>query len=868
MLPRRVPRSGRRACNRLPLDWQVNIQTEWRWADPAGQQRLVREDELRAAIATGVIPANAPVWTRGWKEWKPAHDVPELTRPAPATPSNGDVPPPPPFVVAAQNAFEGKPAPVPTGPAEPPPPPRYVPIAAKTVPNPVDSVTQVDAPKPIPKRVATPPPLSKTAVMAAKPTPSIPNKTPPPLPAKAKSSRPPPLPAKAASAKPPVVAPVAPNPKPAPLPQQSPYKQTQRPPMGVAPPSEELSPPSGRATFHVAVAPPPLPKIELQPTPTVQVARAPEPPLPVSKHPTLMMFEPSEPSEAQPIAKPESSAPIVVPPNEPSARINAVTKPPPWGEGAVGMDAGIPKAPGLPNVTPDERQSQAPRPVELSSSDLTSEAQIATAAVKAAPLAPAERTHGTMHGLGPDVLQENRAVLDRAVNLPPPAPTPPLSQSDMATNKWAPLASTSAAKIHDIKNLTQERVQRTVARLKEQTKDKPPWVLPVVAASGGVVVFILLAVIVKTAIGAIAGSSPSTSASASASAPSTISSSPITASSGKAPPSRPMRCTVAEGARTIAPRALVSSGVEVATIGGQFALGFAAAPKEAAVEVLNPTTLSSLTNLRLRADPPIRRVLALDAARAAVDSDHKGDALQGRRTFAASPPIDVGAMDGGIAWTPHGSDKGIKLWALAKPDARIEALRGEALGDGSGFAIAFRQGTTIWFGAFGGTPPAPLGALGHVDGLGPQVGSPAIATSGDRVMVAWADRTGSDTPWGIRYATFTPGKDEPVSPKTLTPPPGGLGADVMSPGLASLDGGRFLFLWTEGPKSDHQVRAATVGRDDAIADAFIASAEGVNAGQAQAAVLPNGKGVVAFLAASTTGKGFEVAATSITCAEK
>jgi len=50
----------------------VSNQTEWRWADPTGQQRLVREDELRAAIASGVIPANAPVWTRGWSGWKPA----------------------------------------------------------------------------------------------------------------------------------------------------------------------------------------------------------------------------------------------------------------------------------------------------------------------------------------------------------------------------------------------------------------------------------------------------------------------------------------------------------------------------------------------------------------------------------------------------------------------------------------------------------------------------------------------------------------------------------------------------------------------------------------------------------------------------
>ena len=82
---------------------------EWRWADPAGQQRLVRTDELRAALSSGVIPANAPVWQRGWTEWKPAHEVPELTQSALGA-ANGvllNVPPPPLFVVAAQSEFEG-----------------------------------------------------------------------------------------------------------------------------------------------------------------------------------------------------------------------------------------------------------------------------------------------------------------------------------------------------------------------------------------------------------------------------------------------------------------------------------------------------------------------------------------------------------------------------------------------------------------------------------------------------------------------------------------------------------------------------------------------------------------------------------------
>jgi hypothetical protein len=74
-------------------------------------------------------------------------------------------------------------------------------------------------------------------------------------------------------------------------------------------------------------------------------------------------------------------------------------------------------------------------------------------------------------------------------------------------------------------------------------------------------------------------------------------------------------------------------------------------------------------------------------------------------------------------------------------------------------------------------------------------------------------------------------------------------------------------VWTEGPVSRHQVRAQTLAPDGTlVGDAFTVSAEGVNAGQAQAAVLPDGRGVVAFLAAN--GKNYEVVATPITCAAK
>ena len=82
----------------------------WRWVEPNGQQRSVRFDELRSALASGLIAPNTPVWKPGWSAWQPAHEVPELTTSALAA-ANGvvpNIPPPPLAIVAVQHEFEAK----------------------------------------------------------------------------------------------------------------------------------------------------------------------------------------------------------------------------------------------------------------------------------------------------------------------------------------------------------------------------------------------------------------------------------------------------------------------------------------------------------------------------------------------------------------------------------------------------------------------------------------------------------------------------------------------------------------------------------------------------------------------------------------
>src|SRR5262249_29129082 len=166
-----------------------------------------------------------------------------------------------------------------------------------------------------------------------------------------------------------------------------------------------------------------------------------------------------------------------------------------------------------------------------------------------------------------------------------------------------------------------------------------------------------------------------------------------------------------------------------------------------------------------------------------ADADQKGDHLAVRRAVASNPGVDVGYADGAIVWAPHGRDSSAKLFSV-DADPAVEALRAVALTDRKGVAIAFRRGNAVFAGAAKGDNVLEAdGSLSRIAGLG-QVGSPAMAVSGDRVIIAWADR-GEQDDWRIRWAKFKVGTstEEAV---TFSIPEGGLGGQAMSPSVAAL----------------------------------------------------------------------------------
>jgi hypothetical protein len=895
------------------------VSDEWRWADPQGQQRLLRGDELRAALSDGVLAPNTPVWRRGWTEWRAANEVPELMSSALAA-ENGvvlNVPPPPLFVVTAQSEFEGKPNLAEVARDEPPPPPRYVPIptakksdsrtvgAAKTE----AAAKRPDVPKNNPKAdVPKPEPTKVSPTQAPQPVAKVPLKS------VSETKGPAPAPLGNATAKPAE----APRAKPAEKPAEPALKAAEKPAAGplktvVGVPALDLAgkaaepTPAPTATAALAGAlakkptkpPPPVPKKSEAPPPTVKASDAPAPPkrldtptampapppLPVAasapaspapptaatrpqpsvtKNPTLLDFaEAAPPKQLSPTAG--AQAPIVVPAAR-AVQPGAVTQPPPpsWSEGAVAEP--VPRSPKAPTVeTPIEELSGSillpesdshvpPAPVEeLSTSELQSDASIpSVTAVKPPPLG----TTGTLLGMAPPPLKRPEKQPDDDETETKAART------SKDVEEVVPRPPASRAGLHDMRELLREQ---------------PPARRGALLALGALVAVGMLGLGVRACSGGAAdtiGPTASTSAKAgttlaattTASTAATATTAAVASTAAPPPPPapKPLACALAGEERVVGPKAMVPSGVEVGVFGGSAVLGFAVAAREPVLVPFDLGTGSAGTAHRLKASDTVRRVTPLAANKGVADVDRKGDELQGRRLIATSPPIEIGASDASLAWAPAGTEKITKLAPLGA-EGNVEAVRG--VPTDSGFAYVYRQAGAVWVGAAKGDGKAyeSLGEPLRIPGLGPQVGSPALAASGDTVLVAWSDRPSAEAPWGIRLLAWKPGTSADAA-QAFPIPPGGMGEQAMSPGLAALPNGQFLLVWTEGPVASHQVRAQVLDASGKPSGAALTiSGEGVNAGQGQAAIGKDGRGAVAFLA--STGKGFEVRAAPLACKE-
>jgi hypothetical protein len=895
----------------------VSGDTEWRWADPQGQQRLVRTDELLAALASGVIAPNTPVWRSGWKAWKPAYEVPELTSSALAS-ANGivpNIPPPPLFMVAVQHDYEDKSGPqtrAAPGP-EPPPPPSYVPLA---VPEHTRATASVVAQPPAPAAHPAPPPpeADPPALPRAEPTPkpSVTERHHRP-PANVMSFVAPPVAGAQTLAQPATMAglgalpfataereatapkkpsprsslpddagwemgsagaaaphhmdleaktvvdrvALSPTPDPRSLAPVGPSHPTvhgipslAEPVLPPPPPLRPSSVPTNAGAGGMALSPSYAPRAT-SPSPGPPPVVGSRPPPPLRKRPTLLLYggAPQDAPAGEP--KGEGDHPSINVPAPGAQAPKAVTQAPPWSEDSARFDPTIPRS--APSNLPPMR------PIADSIEEITGSVLLDEGGPGNAQDAQKIEALSASFVI-PDGFDEAAAPPDAkaagAADEKDLAPPPELSPA-------IPSPSPSRRILHDLSEIWNEPQKR--------------WMLAVGAAGALVLAVGMLGLVVRLFSGPPSETvheAPAAALPPPPVAPSTAptQAEPAQAPSAPAPVAEPVAtatssapCAIAGAAHVIAPKAQIRIGVEALASQNRLALGFVTGDKDGFAALLESTSLATLGSAKQHSHESIRRVVPLAGPGKTVaivaDVERKTDKIAGARTVAGSGSFVLGSADGKLVWGTNANDSPHPLWPLEN-DGPAEAIRAVAL-EGGGYALAFRQGAAVYLGALS-PDKTPNGNLVRVAGLGPQIGSPALGASGKTIMMAWADRAAATDPWGMRLLEWNRG-EAPGGPHAFSIPAGGLGEQAMSPGLAGLSGGRFLIAWTEGPVASHQVRAETIGASgDALGPPLTISADGVNAGQGQVALLPDGKGLVVYMT-SPAGSTAAVVATPVAC---
>ena len=392
---------------------------------------------------------------------------------------------------------------------------------------------------------------------------------------------------------------------------------------------------------------------------------------------------------------------------------------------------------------------------------------------------------------------------------------------------------------------------------------KPPLMVAVFLGTGALVVFIAIAASVKGVLAFTTG----------ANAPKETYAPPVpqvieledtpAPSIGDMPP-----CRVMGPAKSVAPEVQLAGGLEAVVVRGEIAAGFARTPNEAVVLPLDPSDLSSGVPQVSASKEAIRRVTPIQDGSVAISSDGKRDPMAARRPSSGPTPVDIGMAGGHLVWATHPSNEFGALWAL-EGDAPIDALRAVPLdGAGGAYILVFRRGASIWSGVIARADDsskfAPVGALFEAKGDGAQIGAPSVAVSGETALILWADRASGEEPWRLRSRRWGRGMESPSPVEGFEISNEDAGTSYISPSVAALEGGRFLVVWTEGTALHHRVRALTLDAAGRAKGAPLAiSNDDANAGQGQGAVLPDGRGIVGYLAAR--GDGFELMAVSIDC---
>ncbi len=334
----------------------------------------------------------------------------------------------------------------------------------------------------------------------------------------------------------------------------------------------------------------------------------------------------------------------------------------------------------------------------------------------------------------------------------------------------------------------------------------------------------------------------------------------------------PRPCLMLRAPSRFAPNATPRIPVELATApNDRIAVGFAESRTTPRGVVVDPATGTS--ELVFKPETPedtessLERIVPLvndGEVRFGVTAQ-EADGLYRSVYVPAAEPFVIGFDKENVlkAETPGGASE--RMWSLVEGAGRADALRIAAMP--SGYPLSYRQNKRgdsghVYYAMLdqSGTIAHQALALAAPDG---EVGKPNIAAGNGVVSVVFAHRQKVEgARWELRWARGA--VTDPLKDAALVDiPVGGPGGDAGAPAITPLSGGRWLLMWMEGSRGAWTIRAQTYDKKyRPIGEALRVSPETGNFGQGVVGVVGE-KGVIVFLL--ETAGSYEVWGTVLQC---
>jgi hypothetical protein len=292
----------------------------------------------------------------------------------------------------------------------------------------------------------------------------------------------------------------------------------------------------------------------------------------------------------------------------------------------------------------------------------------------------------------------------------------------------------------------------------------------------------------------------------------------------------------------------------------KLALGYASGERVGDGIVIDPATLSVERPFERKTERDVSGIIpAVTSGTLSFEVDQESADFSMPRTLDTRPRIALGWSRSGLA-RRLGNEEPVTIWP--SPTDKVTDPRVAALPAG-GFAVTARRGGQDGNVVVGLLDPKAARASDLIDiASKPQVGTPSIAAGEEGVLIAFAGRPSDESYWGLQLAAAPPGQ-QPRAAQPFSTPPGGPGADAISPTVEALSNSRWLLQWTEGASGRRQVRVQTMGFDLVpIGDPITVSPEEANAGQG-VVMVQDGNALSVFLVKK--GKTHELWGASLSC---